>query len=63
MQLVAMEAKIDAGQQLFSRRVGTLYTTFRYRILNMAANMAFPLGRKLFGRFLNMKRCHISFFL
>ena len=28
----------------------------------MAANMAFPLGRKLFGRFLNMKRCHILFF-
>ena len=24
--------------------------------------MAFPLGRKLFGRFLNMKRCHILFF-
>ena len=32
MQLVAMEAKIDAGQQLFSRRVRTSYTTFRYRI-------------------------------
>ena len=30
--------------------------------LKMAANMAFPLGRKLFGRFLNVKRCHVLFF-
>lgn len=30
--------------------------------LKMAANMAYPLGRKLFGRFLNVKRCHVLFF-
>lgn len=61
MQLVAMEAKIDTGQQLFSRCVHSSYTPFSLE-LKMAANMAFPLGRTLFGKFLNVKRCHVLFF-